>query len=89
MLKLAVPTIAVAFLAAGTLASAQDTTTIIKERDRPAAVVPVPGPPVVRERGPVVEKKTVETTGRAGCDSKTVHKEGVEGSKTVKKERCD
>jgi hypothetical protein len=89
MLKLAVPTIAVAFLAAGTLvASAQDTTTIIKERDRPAVVVP-PGPPVVKERGPVVEKRKIETTGRGGCDTKTVRKEGVEGSTTVEKKRCD
>ena len=85
MLKFTVST--VAFLAVGTLvAGAQDTTTIIKERERPAVVVPAP---VVRERGPVVEKKTIETTGRAGCDTKTVHKEGVEGSTTVKKERCD
>ena len=89
MLKLVVPTFALAFVAAGTLAAAAQETTIIKERERPAVVVPLPGPPVVRERGEVVEKKTVETTGRAGCDSKTVRKEGVEGSTTVKKERCD
>jgi hypothetical protein len=87
MLKLAVSSIA--FLAVGTLVASAQETTIIKERERPAVVVPLPGPPVIRERGPVVEKKTIETTGRGGCDTKTVHKEGVEGSTTVKKERCD
>jgi hypothetical protein len=76
-----------ALLAAATsFAWAQDRT-IIKER--PA--VTVPGPPVTIEKRkpPVVEKRSVETTGRGGCDSKTVHKEGPEGSTTIKKERCD
>jgi hypothetical protein len=36
-----------------------------------------------------IERREVETTGRGGCDSQTVRKEGPEGSKTVTKERCD
>ena len=33
-------------------------------------------------------RKEAEVAGRGGCDSKTVRKEGPEGSKTVTKERC-
>jgi hypothetical protein len=63
--------------------------------DRPAVVVPLPIPEVVgpRRDGPVVEeRRKVETDGRGprgGCETKSVTKEGPEGSKTVTKERCD
>ena len=57
--------------------------------ERPAFVVPAPGPGVaVERRGPAVEKKEVETTGKAGCDSKTVTRETPAGSSSVTKERC-
>jgi hypothetical protein len=58
---------------------------IIKER--PAVTVPLPG--VEIERRNRVERREVETTGRGGCDTKTVHKESPGESKTVTKERCD
>jgi hypothetical protein len=74
--------------AASALAAAQDRVII----DRPAVTVPVPAPGVTiekRDRPTVEERRNVETTGRGGCDSKTVRKEDAEGSKTVTKERCD
>jgi len=66
--------------------------------DRPAVVVPLPIPEVGTDRrdrrdSPVVEeRRKIETDGRGprgGCDTKSVTKEGPEGSKTVTKERCD
>jgi hypothetical protein len=57
--------------------------------ERPAITVPLPVPSVEVEKRERVERREVETTGRGGCDSKTVRKEGPEGSKTVTKERCD
>jgi hypothetical protein len=68
-----------------TWASAEEV--IVKER--PAVTIPVPGVGVEVERRDRVERREVETTGRGGCDSKTVRKDGPEGSKTVTKERCD
>jgi len=44
------------------------------------APAPAPGVEIHEHAGPTV---------RHDCDTKTVHKEGPEGSKTVKKERCD
>jgi hypothetical protein len=45
---------------------------------------------IEHERPAVVEHHvTVEKSAPGGCDTKTVHKEGVEGSTTVKKEHCD
>lgn len=85
MLKSTLMTLALV-ASASTLAVAQDTTIIKKER--PAVVVPAPAPPAV-VAPPVVERRVPETTGRANCESKTVTHEGVEGSSTVKKERCD
>ncbi len=37
------------------------------------------------------EKKTItkETTGSGDCTSKTVHKEDITGSKTIRKTNCD
>jgi hypothetical protein len=68
--------------------------TIVRERTvtepGPGVTVGVPGVGV-RVGAPDVEHRstTVTTTGSTDCHSKTVHKEGVEGSTTVRKERCD
>ena len=71
--------------AGATWASAEEV--IIKER--PAVTIPLPGVGLEVERRDRVERREVETTGRGGCDSKTVRRESPEGSKTVTKERCD
>jgi hypothetical protein len=71
--------------AGATWANAEEV--IVKER--PAVTIPLPGVGVEVEKGDRVERREVETTGRGGCDSKTVRKEGPEESKTVTKERCD
>ena len=67
-----------AILAAGTLTAAAEDV-IVKDR---------PGVVVTPDR-PAVERSTTVESDRANCDSKTIHKEGPEGSKTVHKERCD
>jgi len=72
--------------ASSVLAVAQDRTII---EERPAVRVPLPGVVIEKRDRPVIEKREIETTGRGGCDSRTVRKEGPEGSKTVTKERCD
>lgn len=93
-MKLNVLVIALAATAFGSVgANAQ---TVIEERHDPAVVIQHDHPDAsvtVHEHDGVTgttEKKTVthESNG-LGCDSKTVHKEDVAGSKTVKKERCD
>jgi hypothetical protein len=71
--------------AGATWANAEEV--IVKER--PAVTIPLPGVGVEVEKRDRVERREVETTGRGGCDSKTVRKEGPEESKTVTKERCD
>ncbi len=58
--------------------------TVIHEDGPPAVVVTPPPLPGVR-----VERKSVETTWRGDCRSKTVHKEDEAGSTTVHKEQCD
>jgi hypothetical protein len=59
-------------------------------KERPAVRVPAPPSVTVENpKPPVVEKRSVETTGRGGCDSKTVRRDGPEGSTTVKEEHCD
>jgi hypothetical protein len=77
----------VILVAATSLSSGAQNRTIIEER--PAITVPLPVPGIEVERRDRIERREVETTGRGGCDSKTVRKEGPEGSKTVTKERCD
>lgn len=80
----------VGLLAATSLSAGAQERRVIEER--PAVTVPLPVPGVeVEKRGERrdVERRDVETTGRGGCDSKTVRKEGPEESKTVTKERCD
>jgi hypothetical protein len=63
--------------------------------ERPAVVVPLPIPEVRgdrHDRPAVEERRKIETDGRGsggGCESKSVTKEGPEGSKTVTKERCN
>jgi hypothetical protein len=81
-LALGVIVVAATSLSAG----AQNRTTV---EERPAITVPLPVPGIEVERRDRIERREVETTGRGGCDSKTVRKEGPEGSKTVTKERCD
>jgi hypothetical protein len=77
-----------ALVAAGTLSAIAQDKTIVEER--PAVTIPVPGVTIERRERPVVEeRRTIETDGRGGCDSKTVRKDGPEGSTTVKKERCN
>ena len=68
-------------------------TTVIERHDDPAIVVEheKPAATVIEKHDAVVgEKKVIthETTG-VGCDSKTVHREGIDGSTTVKKTNCD
>jgi hypothetical protein len=77
----------VVLVAATSLSAGAQNRTIIEER--PAITVPLPVPGIEVERRERVERREVETNGRGGCDSKTVRKEGPEGSKTVTKERCD
>jgi hypothetical protein len=88
---LAIALAATAFTAFG--ASAQ---TVIEERRDPAVVIEHDQPDAsvtVEKREGILgtDKKTIthETTGMGDCSSKTVHKEDITGSKTVKKERCD
>ena len=51
-------------------------------------VVPAPGVVVHDHDRPTIDKRTT-IEERGGCDTKTVRKEGPEGSTTVRKERCD
>ena len=58
----------------------------MKEKERPVVTIPAPGVGVEkRER---VERRDVETTGRGGCETKSVTKESVGKSKTVTKSDC-
>jgi hypothetical protein len=77
---------AILVVASSLSSGAQNRTTI---EERPAITVPLPVPSIEVERRDRIERREVETTGRGGCDSKSVRKEGPEGSKTVTKERCD
>ena len=64
-------------LLAGTMFAAADEKTVVEEHQ-----TPVPGVTVEHNR---VEKRVEHSD----CDTKTVHKEGMEGSTTIHKERCD
>ena len=101
-MKFNVITLALAATAFGALA-ANAQTVIIEER-RPAVIVEERAPVVIQQEAPAssvtvqerggflgTEKKTItrETTGSGDCESKTVHKEDLTGSKTVSKTRCD
>jgi hypothetical protein len=94
-MKLNALTLALAATAFGSLGAAAQTT-VIEERRPPAVVIEQDRPAssvTVEQRGGILgtEKKstTVETTGSGDCTSKTVHKEDLLGSKTVKKTNCD
>lgn len=69
--------------------------TVIEERRDPAVVIEHDRPDasvnIEKRDAPIVEKKTItkETTGSGDCDSKTVHKEDITGSKTITKTNCD
>ena len=97
-MKLNVLTLALAATLFSTLgASAQSM--VIEERRHPDVVIeqdhPASSTTTVKERGGFLgtETKTkTETTGagpNGDCSSKTVHKEDLTGSKTVKKTKCD
>ena len=70
-------------MAVTSLASAQDRTII---EERPAIRVPAP-PSVTVEKSkpPVVEKRSIETTGKGGCDSKDRAQRGSGGIDDRKK----
>lgn len=94
-MKLNVLTLALAATAFGTLAAGAQTT-VIEERSSPPAVVierdrPDTSVTIEKREGILgTEKKTItrETTGSGDCSSKTVHREGLGGSKTVTKTDC-
>ena len=91
-MKLNVLALALAATAFGPLAA--NAQIVIEERRPPAVVIerdrPDASVTVEKHEGLLGSKKTtVETTGRGDCDSKTVHKEDMTGSSTVKKTNCD
>ena len=93
-MKLNILSFALAATAFGAFAA--NAQTVIEERTSPAGVIEHDQPAssvTVKERGGLLgtEKKstTVETTGSGDCSTKTVQKEGLVGSKTVKKTNCD
>lgn len=95
-MKLNILTLALAATLFSTLgASAQ---VVIEERRDPAVVIERDRPDTsvtVKERGGILgteTKTTTETTGsgsRGDCSTRTVHKEGIGGEKTVSKTNCD
>jgi hypothetical protein len=94
-MKLNVLVIALAATIFGSVA-AHAQTTIIKERSPAVVIESEPTTTTVtKERGGILgtETKTkTETTGagiNGDCTSKTVHKDGIAGSKTVSKTTCD
>lgn len=93
-MKLNVLALALAATAFGTL-GVQAQTTVIEEKRDPAVVIEHDRPAdqsvtIEKRDGVLGEKKTItkETTGSGDCDTKTVHREGVDGSKTVQKTDC-
>lgn len=91
-MKLRILTIALAATALGSFGAAAQT--VIEERRTDPSVTIEErhhDTPAVRieKREPAVRIEKRETTGRGDCDSKTIHKEGLEGSTTIKKTRCD
>ena len=91
-MKLNILTIALAATAFGGLAA--NAQVVIEERRSPAVVIerdrPDTSVTIEKREGVLGEKKTtVETSGRGDCDTKTVHKENLAGSTTVKKTNCD
>jgi hypothetical protein len=90
-MKLNVLVLALAATAFGSLA-ANAQTTIIEERRDPAVVIEQDRPATsvtIEKRNPAVRIEKRETTGLGDCSTKTIHKESLEGSKTIKKTNCD
>jgi hypothetical protein len=84
-------------LAASALCSfAANAQTVIEERRDPAVVIEHDQPDrsvTVKEHGGLLgtehKSTTVETTGSGDCTTKTVHKDDLLGSKTVRKSNCE
>ena len=89
-MKLNVVTIALAASAFGAL-SANAQTTVIEERRAPGVVIEERRAPsvTIEHRDPSVRIEKRETFGSGDCSTKTVRKEGIDGSTTVKKTNCD
>ncbi len=90
-MKLNVLAIALAATAFGALA-ANAQTTVIEERASPSVTIEKERPATsvtIEKRDPAVRIEKRETTGSGDCSTKTIHKEGLEGSKTIKKTNCD
>jgi len=94
-MKIHILALALAASALGALAANAQTAVIEERHDPPAVVIEHDHPDAsvtIKEHGVRGERKVIkkETTGAGiDCDSKTVHKEGPEGSTTVHKTRCD
>ena len=94
-MKLNVLTLALAVTAFGAIAANAQTTVIEEKRDPSVTIQterPASSTTTVKEHdGLLGEKKTItkETTGSGDCSTKTVHKEGLMGDKTVSKTNCD
>ena len=93
-MKLNVLALALAATAFGTL-GVQAQTTVIEEKRDPAVVIEHDRPAdqsvtIEKRDGVVGEKKTItkETIGSGDCDTKTVHREGIEGSTTKQTTDC-
>lgn len=89
----------IALALAATTFAANAQTTIITEERAPSAVIVAPEPSVsttvtTKEHGGLLgtELKTTTTTTGSGslgdCSTRTVHKEGLVGEKTVTKTNC-
>jgi hypothetical protein len=90
-MKLNVLTLALAVTLAGTFAASAQV--VIEDHTAPPPVVvehPDTSVTVHEDHGLLGSKRTtVETTGSGDCTTKTVHKEDITGSKTVRKSNCD
>jgi hypothetical protein len=90
-MKLNVLTLALAATLAGTFAAKAQV--VIEDHSAPPPVVveqPDTSVTVKEHNGLLGSKRTtVETNGSGACATKTVHKEDITGSKTVRKSNCD
>jgi hypothetical protein len=84
--------LALAATLAGTFAASAQV--VIEDRPAPPPGVVIEHPDTsvtVHENNGLFgsKTKTIETTGSGDCTTKTVHKEDITGSKTVRKSNCD
>jgi len=90
-MKLNLPIVALAATLAGTFAA--NAQVVIEDHSAPPPVVvehPDTSVTVKEHNGLLGSKRTtVETNGSGDCTTKTVHKEDITGSKTVRKSNCD